>query len=146
MFTYLDKYLQSQKKSRFLLGLSRRIEISPSDNLRIKKEVNKMKEITKAKLEEMLDEMSDDELNLFIENQIQLLEVAFQVMGYRNFSYKVENKMLKNNQCYAQQNLIRRFVMQKQKIIFKNKLDVGILDDNFYKIIFEQILSLHKKT
>ena len=105
-----------------------------------------MKEITKAKLEEMLDEMSDDELNLFIENQFQLLEVAFQVMGYRNFSYKVENKMLKNNQCYAQQNLIRRFVMQKQKIIFKNKLDVGILDDNFYKIIFEQILSLHKKT
>ena len=56
-----------------------------------------MKEITKAKLEEMLDEMSDDELNLFIENQFQLLEVAFQVMGYRNFSYKVENKMLKNN-------------------------------------------------
>ena len=105
-----------------------------------------MKEITKAKLEEMLDEMSDDELNRFIENQFQLLEVAFQVMGYRNFSYKVENKMLKNNQCYAQQNLIRRFVMQKQKIIFKNKLDVGILDDNFYKIIFEQILSLHKKT
>ena len=105
-----------------------------------------MKEITKAKLEEMLDEMSDDELNRFIENQIQLLEVAFQVMGYRNFSYKVENKMLKNNQCYAQQNLIRRFVMQKQKIIFKNKLDVDILDDNFYKIIFEQILSLHKKT
>lgn len=36
--------------------------------------------------------------------------------------------------------------MQEQKIIFKNKLDVGILDDNFYKIIFEQILSLHKKT
>ena len=105
-----------------------------------------MKEITKAKLEEMLDEMSDDELNRFIENQIQLLEVAFQVMGYRNFSYKVENKMLKNNQCYAQQNLIRRFVVQKQKIIFKNKLDVDILDDNFYKIIFEQILSLHKKT
>ena len=105
-----------------------------------------MKEITKAKLEEMLDEMSDDELNLFIENQFQLLEVAFQVMGYRNFSYKVENKMLKNNQCYAQQNLIRRFVMQKQKIIFKNKLDIGILDDNFYKIIFEQILNLHKKT
>ena len=105
-----------------------------------------MKEITKAKLEEMLDEMSDDELNRFIENQFQLLEVAFQVMGYRNFSYKVENKMLKNNQCYAQQNLIRRFVMQKQKIIFKNKLDVDILDDNFYKIIFEQILSLHKKT
>ena len=105
-----------------------------------------MKEITKAKLEEMLDEMSDDELNRFIENQFQLLEVAFQVMGYRNFSYKVENKMLKNNQCYAQQNLTRRFVMQKQKIIFKNKLDIGILDDNFYKIIFEQILSLHKKT
>ena len=105
-----------------------------------------MKEITKAKLEEMLDEMSDDELNRFIENQFQLLEVAFQVMGYRNFSYKVENKMIRNNQCYAQQNLIRRFVMQKQKIIFKNKLDVDILDDNFYKIIFEQILSLHKKT
>ena len=105
-----------------------------------------MKEITKAKLEEMLEEMSDAELNRFIENQIQLLEVAFQVMGYRNFSYKIENKMLKNNQCYAQQNLIRRFVMQKQKIIFKNKLDVDILDDNFYKIIFEQILSLHKKT
>ena len=36
--------------------------------------------------------------------------------------------------------------MQEQKIIFKNKLDVGILDDNFYRIIFEQILSLHKKT
>ena len=36
--------------------------------------------------------------------------------------------------------------MQKQKIIFKNKLDVDILDDNFYKTIFEQILSLHKKT
>ena len=105
-----------------------------------------MKEITKAKLEEMLEEMSDDELNRFIENQFQLLEVAFQVMGYRNFSYKVENKMLKNNQCYAQQNLIRRFVMQKQKIIFKNKLDIAVLDDNFYKIIFEQILSLHKKT
>ena len=105
-----------------------------------------MKEITKAKLEEMLDEMSDDELNRFIENQFQLLEVAFKVMSYRNFSYKVENKMIRNNQCYAQQNLIRRFVMQKQKIIFKNKLDVDILDDNFYKIIFEQILSLHKKT
>ena len=105
-----------------------------------------MKEITKAKLEEMLEEMSDAELNRFIENQFQLLEEAFKVMSYRNFSYKVENKMLKNNQCYAQQNLIRRFVMQKQKIIFKNKLDVGILDDNFYKIIFEQILSLHKKT
>ena len=105
-----------------------------------------MKEITKAKLEEMLEEMSDAELNRFIENQFQLLEEAFKVMSYRNFSYKVENKMLKNNQCYAQQNLTRRFVMQKQKIIFKNKLDVGILDDNFYKIIFEQILSLHKKT
>ena len=105
-----------------------------------------MKEITKAKLEEMLEEMSDAELNRFIENQFQLLEEAFKVMSYRNFSYKVENKMLRNNQCYAQQNLIRRFVMQKQKIIFKNKLDVGILDDNFYKIIFEQILSLHKKT
>ena len=36
--------------------------------------------------------------------------------------------------------------MQKQKIIFKNKLDASVLDDNFYKIIFEQILSLHKKT
>ena len=105
-----------------------------------------MKEITKAKLEEMLEEMSDAELNRFIENQFQLLEEAFKVMSYRNFSYKVENKMLRNNQCYAQQNLIRRFVMQKQKIIFKNKLDVGILDDNFYKIIFEQIVSLHKKT
>ena len=105
-----------------------------------------MKEISKAKLEEMLEEMSDAELNRFIENQFQLLEEAFKVMSYRNFSYKVENKMLKNNQCYAQQNLTRRFVMQKQKIIFKNKLDVGILDDNFYKIIFEQILSLHKKT
>ena len=36
--------------------------------------------------------------------------------------------------------------MQKQKIIFKNKLDTTVLDNNFYKIIFEQILSLHKKT
>lgn len=36
--------------------------------------------------------------------------------------------------------------MQKQKIIFKNKLDVDVFDNNFYKIIFEQILSLHKKT
>ena len=36
--------------------------------------------------------------------------------------------------------------MQKQKIIFKNKLDVAVSDDNFYKIIFEQILNLHKKT
>ena len=36
--------------------------------------------------------------------------------------------------------------MQKQKIIFKNKLDVAVLDYNFYKIIFEQILNLHKKT
>lgn len=105
-----------------------------------------MKEITKAKLEEMLEEMSDAELNRFIENQFQLLEEAFKVMSYRNFSYKVENKMLRNNQCYAQKIQTRRFVMQKQKIIFKNKLDVGILDDNFYKIIFEQILSLHKKT
>ena len=56
-----------------------------------------MKEITKAKLEEMLDEMSDAELNRFIENQFQLLEEAFKVMSYRNFSYKVENKMLRNN-------------------------------------------------
>ena len=56
-----------------------------------------MKEITKAKLEEMLEEMSDAELTRFIDNQFQLLEVAFQVMGYRNFSYKVENKMLRNN-------------------------------------------------
>ena len=102
----------------------------------------KMKKISK----EMIEEMSDAELNRFIENQFQLLEEAFKVMSYRNFSYKVENKMLKNNQCYAQQNLIRRFVMQKQKIIFKNKLDVGVFDNNFYKIIFEQILSLHKKT
>ena len=36
--------------------------------------------------------------------------------------------------------------MQEQKIIFKNKLDTTVFDDNFYKIIFEQILSLHKKT
>ena len=36
--------------------------------------------------------------------------------------------------------------MQEQKIIFKNKLDTAVFDDNFYKIIFEQILSLHKKT
>ena len=35
--------------------------------------------------------------------------------------------------------------MQEQKIIFKNKLDIGVFDNNFYKIIFEQILSLHKK-
>ena len=56
-----------------------------------------MKEITKAKLEEMLEEMSDAELNRFIENQIQLLEEAFKAMSYRNFSYKVENKMLRNN-------------------------------------------------
>lgn len=63
-----------------------------------------MKEITKAKLEEMLEEMSDAELNRFIENQFQLLEEAFKVMSYRNFSYKVENKMLRNNQCYAQKS------------------------------------------
>ena len=44
-----------------------------------------MKEITKAKLEEMLEEMSDAELNRFIENQFQLLEEAFKVMSYRNF-------------------------------------------------------------
>ena len=36
--------------------------------------------------------------------------------------------------------------MQKQKIIFKNKLDDAVFDNNFNKIIFEQILSLHKKT
>lgn len=63
-----------------------------------------MKEISKAKLEEMLEEMSDAELNRFIENQFQLLEEAFKVMSYRNFSYKVENKMLRNNQCYAQKS------------------------------------------
>ena len=63
-----------------------------------------MKEITKAKLEEMLEEMSDAELNRFIENQFQLLEESFKVMSYRNFSYKVENKMLRNNQSYVQKS------------------------------------------
>ena len=36
--------------------------------------------------------------------------------------------------------------MQEQKIICKNKLDTAVFDDNFYRIIFEQILNLHKKT
>ena len=56
-----------------------------------------MKEITKAKLEELLDEMTDEELSNFIMNQIQVLEEAFDNMCYRNFSYKVKNKMLKND-------------------------------------------------
>ena len=36
--------------------------------------------------------------------------------------------------------------MQSQKIIFKNKLDIEVFDKNFYNIIFERLLSLHKKS
>ena len=103
-----------------------------------------MKEITKAKLEELLDEMTDEELSNFIINQIQVLEEAFNNMCYRNFSYKVKNKMLKNDQCYAQK-FNKEVLMQSQKIIFKNKLDIEVFDKNFYNIIFERLLSLHKK-
>ena len=56
-----------------------------------------MKEITKSKLEELLDEMTDEELSKFIMNQFLVLEEAFDNMCYRNFSYKVKNKMLENN-------------------------------------------------
>jgi len=36
--------------------------------------------------------------------------------------------------------------MQKHKIVFKNNVDLNVLDNNFYNILFEQILNLHKKT
>ena len=111
---------------------------------KIKEDFN-MKEITKAKLEEFLDEMTDEELSNFIMNQFLVLEEAFNNMCYRNFSYKVKNKMLKNDQCYAQK-FNKEVLMQSQKIIFKNKLDIEVFDKNFYNIIFERLLSLHKKS
>ena len=56
-----------------------------------------MKKITTETLKDMLEEMSDAELNSFIFNQFQLLEEAFKIMSYRNFSYKLENTMLRND-------------------------------------------------
>lgn len=86
MFTYLDKYLQSQKISRFLLDLSRRMQISLSDSLGIKKEVMKMKKISK----EMIEEMSDAELLSLILKQFQGLEYLFQHMCTRTLCNEFE--------------------------------------------------------
>ena len=86
MFTYLDKYLQSQKTSRVLLDLSRRIQISLSDSLRIKKEVMKMKKISK----EMIEEMSDAELLSLILKQFEGLEYLFQHMCTRTLCHEFE--------------------------------------------------------
>ena len=57
----------------------------------------KMKKITTETLKDMLEEMSDAELNSFILNQFQLLEEACKIMSYRNFSYKLKNTMLRND-------------------------------------------------
>ena len=101
-----------------------------------------MKKITK----EMIEEMSDADLLSLMLKQFEGLEYLFQQMCARTVCREFAKLTNHEDQFLKQKNFNKEVLMQSQKIIFKNKLDIEVFDKNFYNIIFERLLSLHKKS